>query len=617
MVKTAIILAAGMGSRIRNRIKERPKGFLIFDEKPIIESSILKLLDSGITKIIIGTGYQKEEYEELALKYPQIHCVYNPKYAITGSMSTLYQVKDSIKEDFLLLESDLLYEKKALEKVIECEQSDVILASNRTNSGDEVYIEVDECNHLVNLSKKQEQLKSIFAELVGISKLSYSTFQKICNDVKERLNTDEKVDYEDGLVSIAKEVNIFVHKLNDLAWCEVDNEEHWLRAVHTIYPIIKARDTAQPSVKRNILLNPGPATTTDTVKNAQVIPDICPRENEFGELMEFVSTRLTDFVATNEDYTTVLLGGSGTAAVESVLSSVINQETVVIVNNGAYGGRMRKIATIYGLDFLEYKSPEDKAIDLDDLEKFIKNAATKVSYLAIVHCETSTGLLNNIEEVGELCNKYSITMMVDAMSSYGAIPIDMEKMNIQYLAASSNKNLQGMAGVSFVIAQKEHLEKTKQIKPRNLYLHLYDQYYYFKKNKQMRFTPPVQTLYALKQAIIETEMEGIQNRYQRYSKSWETLISNISRLGLKHLIDKKHHSKIITSIIEPTNENYNFTEMHDYFYKKGFTIYPGKISSQNTFRVANIGAITYKDIEKFIDLLEEYLHEIQGRGELS
>jgi 2-aminoethylphosphonate-pyruvate transaminase len=617
MIKTAIILAAGMGSRIRNRIKERPKGFLLLDEKPIIENSILKLLDSGITKIIIGTGYKREEYERLALKYPQIRCIYNPKYETTGSMSTLYQLKDAIKEDFLLLESDLLYEKKALEKVIDCKQSDVILASNRTNSGDEVYIEADEQNYLVNLSKKQKQLSSIYAELVGISKLSYATFKKMCSEVTELFVTKERVDYEDGLVSIAEEVDIFVHKVSDLAWCEVDDEEHWLRAVETVYPIIKAREANQPTVGRNILLNPGPATTTDTVKYAQVVPDICPREKEFGELMEFVSTRLTDFVAINEDYTTVLFGGSGTAAVESILSSVVDQETIVIVNNGSYGERMCKIADIYGLNFLEYKSPEDKAINLDDLEAFMENASTKITHLAIVHCETSTGLLNNIEAVGKLCSKYAITMIVDAMSSYGAIPIDMEKMNIQYLAASSNKNLQGMAGVSFVVAHREYLEKIKQIKPRNLYLHLYDQYHYFKKTKQMRFTPPVQTLYALKQAIIETEMEGIQNRYQRFSESWETLINNIERLGLTHLIDNKHHSKIITSIIEPTNENYNFNEMHDYFYKEGFTIYPGKVTSLNTFRVANIGAITHKDIEKFIVLLEQYLNGIRGGGESS
>jgi 2-aminoethylphosphonate-pyruvate transaminase len=186
----------------------------------------------------------------------------------------------------------------------------------------------------------------------------------------------------------------------------------------------------------------------------------------------------------------------------------------------------------------------------------------------------------------------------------------MEDMNISYLAASSNKNLQGMAGVSFVIARTSDLEMTRDIKPRNFYLHLYSQYHYFSKTKQMRFTPPVQTLYALKQAIIETNLEGVVNRYQRYCDTWHVLIDGITRLGLTHLVNKVHHSRIITAIVEPKNSGYDFEKMHDYFYRHGFTIYPGKLDGQNTFRVANIGDITPEDMEVFISLLDQYLKSI-------
>lgn len=155
MVKTAVILAAGMGSRIRERTGEHPKGFLKFDDKPMIEISILKLLDAGMTKIYIGTGYQKDEYEKLALKYPQIQCVFNPKFASSGSMYTLYQLKDVIKDDFLLLESDLLYEKEALKMLVEHELPNVVLASKFTQTGDEVLIETNKNHQLVNLSKNK------------------------------------------------------------------------------------------------------------------------------------------------------------------------------------------------------------------------------------------------------------------------------------------------------------------------------------------------------------------------------------------------------------------------------------------------------------------------------
>ena len=254
-------------------------------------------------------------------------------------------------------------------------------------------------------------------------------------------------------------------------------------------------------VKRNILLNPGPATTTDTVKYAQIVPDICPREKEFGHLMQFVSSELTSLVADKEQYTTVLFGGSGTAAVESILSSVMNDGVIVIINNGAYGKRMCEIAEAYGLDWVEYLSPADQPIQLDQLQLFIQRLPRPVSYLAVVHNETTTGLLNDIETIGSICKENKMTMMVDAMSSFAAIPIQMSKMNISYLAASSNKNLQGMAGVSFVVAKKDELEKEKKTKPMNYYLNLYAQYKHFNETGQMRFTPPVQTMYALKQAI--------------------------------------------------------------------------------------------------------------------
>ena len=363
-------------------------------------------------------------------------------------------------------------------------------------------------------------------------------------------------------------------------------------------------------LKRNILLNPGPATTTDTVKYAQVVPDICPREKEFCQVMKYVSSELTRLVADTEDYTTVLFGGSGTAAVESILSSVANDGVIIIINNGVYGERMCEIAEAYRLDWAEFQSPYDCPVDLKELQEFILNFPRKVSYLAVVHNETTTGLLNDIEKIGGICKEKNIQMIVDAMSSFAAIPIQMKKMNISYLAASSNKNLQGMAGISFVIAKKIELQKQKEIQPANYYLNLYVQYQYFIKTGQMRFTPPVQTIYALKQALIELKEEGIDERYKRYSELWEILVAGLSRLGLKHLISKENHSKLITAIIEPDCTAYDFNHMHDYFYKNGITIYPGKLNSLKSFRIANIGDLTSDNMELFLRLLEKYLQKI-------
>ncbi|WP_211246703.1 2-aminoethylphosphonate aminotransferase [Cohnella pontilimi] len=365
------------------------------------------------------------------------------------------------------------------------------------------------------------------------------------------------------------------------------------------------------TVRRNILLTPGPATTTDSVKLAQVVPDICPREQEFGRLMESVCTDLTHIVADSGSYSAVVFGGSGTSAVESILSSVVHAgDLLLIVNNGAYGRRMCEMAEAYDLDSIVFHSPPHVALDLTALESTLRSSRRKITHLAVVHHETTTGLLNDIAAIGELCRRESVCLIVDAISSFAAIPIDMRQMGIQYLAASSNKNVQGIPGLSIVVAETELLENKRQHKPRNYYLNLYDQYRFFLETRQSRFTPPVQALYALRQAIDELKREGIEQRYLRYQKSWQTLIDGITRLGLPYIGSDRLHSKLVTSIFEPEAPGYSFQEMHDYLHSRGFTIYPGKLDQFRTFRIANIGDITSDDMQSFLNLLEAYLRQI-------
>ncbi len=361
-------------------------------------------------------------------------------------------------------------------------------------------------------------------------------------------------------------------------------------------------------MKRNILLNPGPATTTDTVKQAMVVPDICPREKEFGKVMEEVSKGLVRIAANEESYTAVLFGGSGTAGVEAVLTSVGTiGNSILVVNNGAYGARMCQICEAYEIPYTEWKDSPMKELDFERLEQYLEEHHSEHAYIAMIHSETTTGIVNDIGRVGEMAKKYGLELIVDAMSSFAGIPIDMEKMNVTYLVSSSNKNIQGMAGVTFVICRKDALLSLKGTKPRNFYLNLYAQYEYFQKEYQMRFTPPVQTLYALRQAIAELEEETLEGRYARYRENWETLDRGLERLGFVRPLPANVQGPIITTVLEPEDESFSFEEMHDYLYARGFTIYPGKIGEQKTFRIANIGAIDKQDIEAFLACLEEYL----------
>ena len=361
-------------------------------------------------------------------------------------------------------------------------------------------------------------------------------------------------------------------------------------------------------VKRNILLNPGPATTTDTVKLAMVVPDICPRELEFGELTLSVRNDLIKAAYGEKNHTCVMLTSSGTGGVEACLTSVVpHDKKVLILNNGAYGERMQKICDAYGIGQIKYNATWGKVLDVASIEQVLEIHRDEISHIAFIHHETTVGILNPLSEISKLAQKYNVEIIVDAMSSFAGMRIDVEKDNIHYLVSSSNKCIQGMAGISFVIANKTSLLKTKEIKARNFYFNLLENHLYLEKNKQFLFTPPVQTLYALRQAINEYFDEGPENRFVRYASMYEIMKKKVLELGFKFLVDEKDHAKLLTAIMDPESPNYSFNEMHDYLFEHGFTIYPGKVGNINTFRLSNIGAIYPKDIENFLVVFEEYL----------
>lgn len=240
MVKSAVILAAGLGSRLKERTLNKPKGFLELGNQSLVEQSIQKLLRYGIDKIWIGTGYLDHWYQALANNYPQVTCTKNEGYQCTGSMETLYNLRNSIDEDFLLLESDLLYESRALSLLLDDSRQDILLLSGKTNSGDEVYVGTDSTGHLVNMSKDKRIITEPAGELVGISKISLSTYSHLCNFYKNSQN--KTMNYEDAFVGLTNQKDIPVKVVNDLIWCEIDDENHLNRALNVIYPKIEECD---------------------------------------------------------------------------------------------------------------------------------------------------------------------------------------------------------------------------------------------------------------------------------------------------------------------------------------------------------------------------------------
>ena len=363
-----------------------------------------------------------------------------------------------------------------------------------------------------------------------------------------------------------------------------------------------------PIVKRNVLLNPGPSTTTDTVKMAQVVPDICPREKEFASLMKGLREDLVKIVHGDlQKYTSVLFCGSGTINIDVCINSLLPEGgKVLVVNNGAYSTRAVEICQFYGLPHIDLKFPVNQRPDLAVVEETLKNNPD-IKLVHTTHNETGTGILNPIREIGALAHKYGAIFTVDTTSTYAMRPINIEEDNIEFCMASAQKGLMAMTGLSFVVGNRSIIEKSKDYPKRSYYCNLFLQYDCFEKTGEMHFTPPVQTIYATIQGIKEYWAEGEEGKWARHTRVFNAINEGLDRLGFKQVIKPEERTGLVSTAIYPDDPNWSFEKVHDYCYERGFTIYPGKISSTNTFRLCALGAIDVKDIEDFFVVFEEAL----------
>ena len=364
----------------------------------------------------------------------------------------------------------------------------------------------------------------------------------------------------------------------------------------------------EPIVKRNVLLNPGPSTTTDTVKMAQVVPDICPREKEFASLMKGLREDLVRIVHGDlEKYTSVLFCGSGTINIDVCINSLLPEGgKVLVVNNGAYSTRAVEICEYYGLPHIDLKFPVDRKPDLAQVEETLKNNPD-IKLVHTTHNETGTGILNPIREIGALAHKYGAILTVDTTSTYAMRPINIEEDNIDFCMASAQKGLMAMTGLSFVVGNRAIIEKSKDYPKRSYYCNLFLQYDCFEKTGEMHFTPPVQTIYAALQGIKEYWAEGEEGKWARHTRVFNAINEGLDKLGFKQVIKPEERAGLVSTAIYPDDPNWSFEKVHDYCYERGFTIYPGKISSTNTFRLCALGAIDVKDINDFFEVFEEAL----------
>ncbi len=366
----------------------------------------------------------------------------------------------------------------------------------------------------------------------------------------------------------------------------------------------------------NKLFTPGPLNTKSSVKGA-MLHDMGSRDAEFLNVVKEIRSELLNIAGlTPEDgYDTVLMQGSGTFGVESVISTVIpSYGHLLILTNGAYGDRIKLMAKVYGLKTTTLKYRENIVPPVKDAEEILIKDET-ITHIAIVHCETTTGIFNDIKGIGLLAKKFSKIYIVDAMSSFGAVPIDLKALDIDFLISSSNKCIEGVPGFSFVIAKTQTLENCIG-QARTVSLDLYSQWIDMKKSNQFRFTPPIQAILAFRKAIDELKIEGgIKKRAERYMKNYNLLIEGTKMLGLKTYLDQKDQGYIITSFLFPENPNFDFTRFYESLHQRGQVIYQGKLSDTNCFRIGNIGQLFPRDIKNLLIAIEEVLIEMGQNGQ--
>lgn len=350
-----------------------------------------------------------------------------------------------------------------------------------------------------------------------------------------------------------------------------------------------------------LLLTPGPLTTSESVKEA-MLSDWCTWDEDYNVgIVEKIRAELVRLASSKpENYTAVLLQGSGTYCVEATLGATVKEgDRLLVAANGAYGKRMGEIARYYGLDYEMLDFSETEAVSAERLSDYL-DTHPGVTHVSVVHCETTTGVLNPLAEIASVVKAHGQTLIVDAMSSFGGVPVDMEKLGIDFLVSSANKCIQGVPGFGFVIARRAALEACKGV-ARSLSLDLYAQWETMEKHHgKWRFTSPTHVVRAFKQALDELQAEGgVSARHARYVNNHTRLVEGMRSLGFKTLLPDAIQSPVITSFLYPSAE-FDFPCFYRELKARGFVIYPGKISQADTFRIGNIGDVFPADFDRLV-----------------
>ncbi len=357
-----------------------------------------------------------------------------------------------------------------------------------------------------------------------------------------------------------------------------------------------------------LLFTPGPLTTARATKEA-MLRDLGSRDATFLEIVRRMRTKLLELAGVPKPgpYEVIFMQGSGTFGVESVISSVMPRNgRILVAINGAYGERIAKIATVSGIHVSELRYPENTPVREADVEAALREDP-ELDCVAVVHCETTTGLVNPVENIGQVVKASGNCFMVDAMSSFAVLPLELEAAGIDFLVTSSNKCFEGVPGFSVIFARREALLSTEG-RARTVSLDLHAQWRGLESTGQFRFTPPTHAMLAMERALTAYEAEGgTSGRRGRYEANHAALMHGMHKLGFRPYLDPVYQSCIITTFYYPEHPRFSFKAFYEMLSDQGFVIYPGKLTHANCFRIGTVGQVFPKDVEDLLNAIESTL----------
>lgn len=353
-----------------------------------------------------------------------------------------------------------------------------------------------------------------------------------------------------------------------------------------------------------LLFTPGPLTTSFETRRA-MLEDWGSREPTFIGMTAELRRRLLDLAGGSGSHVAIPLQGSGTFVVEAAIGTLVGpSEALLVLVNGAYGERMVEIAKRLGRRVYTLRWPENQAVEPAVVERALSQGSV-LTHVALVHCETTSGLLNPLAALAAVVARQKRAFIVDAMSSFGALPLDLRETPISALVASSNKCLEGVPGIAFALVERCAIERAKGVAP-SLSLDLHDQWCGFEANGQWRFTPPVQVVAALVKALRSLEAAGgPAARLERYRENYRILVDGMTNLGFRLFLDKRIQAPIIVTFRSPADPHFRFDDFYTALAARGFIIYPGKLTKAQSFRIGCIGALEREDFRRLIAAIGE------------